>query len=230
MNILVTGGAGFIGSHLVEALLDCGNKVTVLDNLSSGRLENLQHLSGRDALRFVKGDILDPTLVNELVSECEQVYHLASAVGVFMVMEDPVQTVRTICEGTAIVLKAASKKGCRTLITSSSEVYGKGVRAPFAEGQDLVLGPTHVRRWVYACAKMIDEFLAIAYWEKHQIPTVCVRLFNAVGPRQSGGMVWSCHALSRWLSKTSPCRFTVQADKRAHSAMFLTLSTGLYLS
>ncbi|MBI1336161.1 MAG: NAD-dependent epimerase/dehydratase family protein [Phycisphaera sp.] len=190
-QVLVTGGAGFVGSHLTEALLASGDRVAVLDDLSTGNRENLRAVQNHPGLTFIDGSILDRTLVHRLIHESDTVYHLASAVGVRLVIEQPVRTIQTIVEGTDNVLTVARQTGCRVVLTSTSEVYGKGVRVPFAEGDDVVLGPTTRRRWVYACAKMLDEFLALAHRHEGGLPVTCVRLFNTVGPRQSGayGMV-----------------------------------------
>lgn len=191
MKALVTGGAGFIGSHLAEALTAEGAEVTVLDDLSTGRAANLASLEGRAGFRLVVGSVRDRALVGACVAGSEVVYHLASAVGVKLIIDEPVRTIQTIVEGTDNVLDAAREHGRRVLITSSSEVYGKAERLPFSESDDCVLGPSTTRRWAYACAKMLDEFLALAHWHESRLPVVCVRLFNTVGPRQTGryGMV-----------------------------------------
>jgi UDP-glucose 4-epimerase len=194
---LVTGGAGFIGSHLCEALGREGWGVTVLDDLSTGRRGNLaggakpQALPGAMGVELIVGSVLDEAVVEELVSGCDVVWHLASAVGVKKIIDEPVRTIQTIVKGTEVVLAACRRLGKPVLLTSSSEVYGKSDHVPFAEGDDVVIGPTATRRWVYACAKMLDEFLALAHWHEARAKVVCVRLFNTVGPRQSGqyGMV-----------------------------------------
>ncbi len=188
MHVLVTGGAGFIGSHLTDALLRRGDRVTVIDDLSTGRRENLP---ASPQLNLVVDTVLNRPLVEQLVARSELVFHLASAVGVMLVVEQPVRTIQSIVEGTDSVLTAARKHRKRTLVTSSSEVYGKGMKVPFRESDDTVLGPTHARRWAYACAKMLDEFLALSHHHEAQLPVTCVRLFNTVGPRQTGryGMV-----------------------------------------
>ncbi|MBL4701359.1 MAG: GDP-mannose 4,6-dehydratase, partial [Phycisphaeraceae bacterium] len=188
---LITGGSGFIGSHLCEKLLDNGDHVTVLDNLATGRLENIATLRPHPNFRFVEGSVLDVPLVNKLVEQCDEIYHLASAVGVQLIIDQPVNTIQTIVDGTRIVLQAASQTNKPILLTSTSEVYGKGLKVPFSENDDVVLGPTSTRRWLYASAKMLDEFLALAHWYETKLPVIIVRLFNTVGPRQIGqyGMV-----------------------------------------
>lgn len=191
MNVLVTGGAGFIGSHLTEALLSRGDRVTGLDDLSTGRRENQVAFTENENYQFAEGNILDETLMDQLVADADVVYHLASAVGVQLIIDQPVKTIQTIVGGTDVMLRMAHRHNKPTLVTSSSEVYGKGSKIPFNESDDVVLGPTMTRRWVYACAKMLDEFLALAHWYESKLPVVCVRLFNTVGPRQTGqyGMV-----------------------------------------
>jgi UDP-glucose 4-epimerase len=191
MRYLVTGGSGFIGSHLAERLLDDGHGVLVLDDLSTGRYDNVAHLEGRPGFELRVASVIDPTLVERCVIECQAVFHLASAVGVRLVVDQPVKTIETIVEGTDVVLKACARYRRPVLLTSTSEVYGKGAKVPFAEGDDCVIGPTTTRRWAYASAKMLDEFRAQAYWHEARLPVVIARLFNTVGPRQTGryGMV-----------------------------------------
>jgi UDP-glucose 4-epimerase len=188
---LVTGGAGFIGSHLCDALLDGGDEVYVVDDLSTGRLENIVHLRHRQGFNFIAGDAADRALMDEVVGAVDCVFHLAAAVGVALVAENPVRTIETNVHCTEVVFEAASRTNTPVLLASTSEVYGKSRDLPFREGGDLSLGPTSVGRWAYACSKAIDEFLAVAYWKEHRLPTIVVRLFNTVGPRQTGryGMV-----------------------------------------
>jgi UDP-glucose 4-epimerase len=191
MHFLITGGAGFIGSHLAERLLEQGDRVTVLDDLSTGRAENVARLGVQGSFHFVRGSVEEESTINLLMSQCDAVFHLASAVGVQLIVDEPVRTIRTTIHGTEVVLEAAHRFGRPVLITSSSEVYGKGARVPFAEDDDVVMGPTRHTRWCYAYSKAIDEFLGLAYHKQYGLPLVIVRLFNTVGPRQVGqyGMV-----------------------------------------
>ncbi len=191
MRYLITGGAGFIGSHLSERLLDAGHSVLVLDDLSTGRYENIAHLEGRAGFELRVASVTDPGVVERCVTECQSVFHLASAVGVRLVVEEPVKTIETIVNGTDVLFRSAARYRRPVLLTSTSEVYGKSNKIPFAEGDDCVMGPTTTRRWAYACAKALDEFLALAHWYQTRLPVVVVRLFNTVGPRQTGryGMV-----------------------------------------
>src|SRR5215510_4753019 len=191
MKVLITGGAGFVGSHLAERLLERGDEVHVIDDLSTGSIDNIDHIKNHANFRYHIDTIRNQQLTAELVDRCDIIYHLAAAVGVRLIVESPVNTIETNIRGTDIVLSLAAKKRKRVLITSTSEVYGKRESVPFREDDDLVLGPTNKGRWSYACSKAIDEFLAIAYWKEKRVPTVIVRLFNTVGPRQTGryGMV-----------------------------------------
>ena len=191
MRYLITSGAGFIGSHLAEGLLEKGAKVTVLDDLSTGAIRNIKHLKARSGFDYVIDSVLNRSLVAELVDDCDVVFHLAAAVGVKLIVDSPVRTIETNIRGTEVVLECANKKKKKVLLTSTSEVYGKAPQTPFAEDDDLVLGPTVKGRWSYACSKAIDEFLALAYWKEEGLPVVVARLFNTVGPRQTGryGMV-----------------------------------------
>ena len=191
MKVLITGGAGFIGSHLAERYLSRGDEVYVIDDLSTGGMENIRHLKEDPLFNLNIDSITNYRLVSELVDLCDITYHLAASVGVRLIVESPVRAIETNIRGTEIVLSVAAKKHKRVLITSTSEVYGKLDRVPFREDDDLVMGPTSKGRWSYACSKAIDEFLAIAYWKEKRVPTVIARLFNTVGPRQTGryGMV-----------------------------------------
>ncbi len=191
MRALITGGAGFIGSHLAERLLARGNEVHVLDDLSTGSIENLERIKRHPSLHYYIDTVTNRHLTAELVDLCDVIYHLAAAVGVRLIVDSPVRTIETNIQGTEVVLSLAAKKGKRVLITSTSEVYGKREHTPFREDDDLVMGPPDKGRWSYACSKAIDEFLAIAYWKEKRVPTLIVRLFNTVGPRQTSqyGMV-----------------------------------------
>jgi nucleoside-diphosphate-sugar epimerase len=191
MKVLITGGAGFIGSHLAEAHLKRGDEVFIIDDLSTGSMENIRRIKGLSKFHYYLDSVTNHQLMAELVDLCDAVYHLAAAVGVRLIVESPVKTIETNIRGTEVVLHLAAKKRKRVLITSTSEVYGKRDRVPFSEDDDLVMGATDKGRWSYACSKAIDEFLAIAYWKEKKVPTVIARLFNTVGPRQTGryGMV-----------------------------------------
>ncbi|MCX6340356.1 MAG: GDP-mannose 4,6-dehydratase [Candidatus Aureabacteria bacterium] len=192
MRVLITGGAGFIGSHLAEALLGRGAEVDVIDDLSTGSMANIDHLRANERFSYTIDTIMNCPLVAELVDRCDLVYHLAAAVGVRLIVESPVRTISTNIRGTEICLNVASKKGKKVVLASTSEVYGKSDRIPFREDDDIVLGPTVKSRWSYACSKAIDEFLALAYCREGKLPVVICRLFNIVGPRQTGryGMVF----------------------------------------
>ncbi|MCZ7646983.1 MAG: GDP-mannose 4,6-dehydratase [Planctomycetota bacterium] len=189
--VLITGGAGFIGSHLAERWLKAGARVTVVDDLSTGSWANIQHLAGRARLRALVASAGERELLEQLVPEHDLVYHLASAVGVKLVIDQPVKTIQTIFHATDVVLKVCARFRRPVLLTSTSEVYGKSAEAPFREDGDVVMGPTEKRRWAYACAKALDEFLALAHHHETRLPVFLVRLFNTVGPRQTGryGMV-----------------------------------------
>ncbi len=191
MRILVTGGAGFIGSHLCEALLGCGHEVWALDDLSTGRIENMRSFERHSRFRFLEGTVLDQSLVNGLVAQSERVFHLAAAVGVKYVLENPLRSLITNIRGTESVLQACAEHTRRVVLFSSSEVYGKGVAVPFSEDDDRLMGPTHKLRWSYAAGKAVDECLAQAYWQQQRLPVTIVRCFNTCGPRQSSayGMV-----------------------------------------
>jgi len=191
VKAFITGGAGFIGSHLAERLLDDGHEVIVLDNLSTGSIDNIAHLKGRPGFSYTIDSVTNESLLAELLDRSDVVFHLAAAVGVKLIVEQPVHTIETNVHGTEVVLKHANKKKKLVFIASTSEVYGKSADVPFREAADLVLGPSAKHRWAYACSKLIDEFLALAYWKEKKLPVVIVRLFNTVGPRQTGqyGMV-----------------------------------------
>lgn len=191
VNILITGGAGFIGSHLAEALLSQGHEVTIIDNLSTGRFENIAHLTESPSFHFAIESITNETVMDRLVSKSHLIFHLAAAVGVQLIVQKPVHTIETNIMGTEAVLRTALRYRVKVLLASSSEVYGKGNSIPFREDDDVVLGPTSRNRWAYAASKMVDEFLALAYHHEYGLPVTIFRLFNTVGPRQTGryGMV-----------------------------------------
>jgi UDP-glucose 4-epimerase len=191
VRYLITGGAGFIGSHLAERLLEQGDRVALLDNLSTGSMENIRHLKGSEHLEYHLDGIENKQLLAELVDDADVIVHLAAAVGVKLIVESPVRTIETNVNGTQTVLEAACKKKKLVLIASTSEVYGKNTNVPFLEDADLVLGPTTKGRWSYAASKALDEFLALSYWKEKKLPVIVARFFNTVGPRQTGryGMV-----------------------------------------
>ncbi len=190
-RVLITGGAGFVGSHLAETLLARGHTVTIVDDLSTGRFENIAHLTGHPRFRFAIDTITNEVVMDRLASECDVIFHLAAAVGVRLIVEQPVHTIETNVMATEVVLKTALRYRAKVLLASTSEVYGKGNRVPFREDDDVVLGPTSRSRWAYAASKMVDEFLGLAYYREKGLPVVVFRLFNTVGPRQTGryGMV-----------------------------------------
>jgi UDP-glucose 4-epimerase len=191
MKALITGGAGFVGSHLAEALLARGDEVFILDNLSTGSIENIEHLKEDKRFHYAIDSVMNEPVMAELIDRVDVVFHLAAAVGVRLIVESPVNTIETNVHATELVLKIANKKKKKVVVASTSEVYGKSNAVPFREDADLVLGPTLKGRWSYACSKAIDEFLALAYYKEKHLPVVVVRLFNTVGPRQTGryGMV-----------------------------------------
>ena len=191
MKALITGGAGFIGSHLAERLLDLGHDVAVIDDLSTGSINNIAHLKTSARFSYVVDSVTNEPMLAEMIDRSDVVFHLAAAVGVKLIVERPVHTIETNVHGTEVVLKHANKKRKLVFLASTSEVYGKSTDVPFRETADLVLGPSEKHRWAYACSKLIDEFLALAYWKEKKLPVVVVRLFNTVGPRQTGqyGMV-----------------------------------------
>jgi nucleoside-diphosphate-sugar epimerase len=191
MQVLITGGAGFIGSHLAEAYLARGDEVWILDDLSTGGIRNVEHLRDQPKFHYLIETVMNVPVLAESIDRCDAVIHLAAAVGVRLIVESPVNTIETNIKGTENVLMLASKKKKKVFIASTSEVYGKSTRVPFKEDDDLVLGPTTKGRWSYACSKALDEFLGVAYWKERKLPVVIARLFNTVGPRQTGryGMV-----------------------------------------
>jgi UDP-glucose 4-epimerase len=191
MKVLITGGAGFIGSHLTDALLSAGHEVTIIDDLSTGKLENIAHVRNFPNFHFAIETIMNQTVMDRLVSECDVIYHLASAVGVELIVNRPVEVIERCILGTDVVLKIANRYKKRVLLTSTSEIYGKNTKTPFNEEDDRLLGPTTKSRWSYSCSKAIDEFLALAYFKEKNLPIIIVRLFNTIGPRQTGqyGMV-----------------------------------------
>jgi UDP-glucose 4-epimerase len=191
MRVLITGGAGFIGSHLAEALLAARHEVFVLDDLSTGSIDNIAHLKGRPGFHYTIDTVFNDHLVAEMVDRADTIFHLAAAVGVKLIVQEPVHTIETNVHGTEVILRHAAKKKKLVLIASTSEVYGKSTAVPFREDADLVMGATTRHRWAYACSKALDEFLALAYWKEKKLPVIVVRFFNTVGPRQTGqyGMV-----------------------------------------
>ena len=191
MNVLITGGAGFIGSHLGEAILSRGHHVVAVDDLSTGSLDNIAHLLSRGDFQFVRESVRNASTMTALVDRCEAIFHLAAAVGVQLIVDDPVHTIETNIHGTEVVLGLANKFRRKVLVASTSEVYGKNTKVPFSEDDDTTLGSTRFTRWSYACSKMVDEFLAQAYHDQYGLPAVICRFFNTIGPRQTGryGMV-----------------------------------------
>lgn len=191
VNVLITGGCGFIGSHLAEALLAQGDSVVVVDDLSTGRFENVEHLTANPRFHFAITTIANEMVMDRLISECDVIYHLAAAVGVELIVRDPVRVIEANVKGCEVVLRIAARYRKKVLLASTSEVYGKSDAVPFREDSDSVLGPTSKNRWSYACSKAMDEFLALAYYRQYALPVVIMRLFNTVGPRQTGryGMV-----------------------------------------
>jgi UDP-glucose 4-epimerase len=191
LRVLITGGAGFIGSHLSDAYLQRGDEVFIVDDLSTGSIENIRHLKDHPGFHYTIDNVANQPVTAELVDQCDVIFHLAAAVGVKLIVESPVRTIETNVHGTEVVLSLANKKKKKVLIASTSEVYGLSAEIPFREDGNLVMGATTKGRWSYACSKAIDEFLALAYWREKKLPTTVVRLFNTVGPRQTGqyGMV-----------------------------------------
>ncbi|MDX2162282.1 MAG: GDP-mannose 4,6-dehydratase [bacterium] len=205
-HALITGGAGFIGSHLTEHLLAQGYTVTIIDNLSTGRIDNLQAVEGTPGLRIAIEDIRNANVMDRLVSECDVIYHLAAAVGVERIIQEPIETIETNIGGTEVVLKTARRYRKKVMIASTSEVYGKGVRIPFTEDDDSLLGATTRSRWSYAASKAIDEFLALAYHRQVGLPVVIFRLFNTVGPRQTGQYGMVLPRFAGWAVKGEPIK------------------------
>ncbi len=204
MKAFITGGAGFIGSHLAERLLSDGHDVVVLDNLSTGRLGNMEAFREHVRFQFIRGDIRDTSLVQLLAAECDVIFHLAAAVGVQLIADDPVRTIETNIGGTETVLEIANKFNRRILIASTSEVYGKSESIPFREEDDLVLGSTSLSRWSYACSKAVDEFLGQAYYQQYGLGVVIARFFNTIGPRQTGRYGMVVPRFVEWALKDEP--------------------------
>lgn len=190
-KVLITGGAGFIGSHLAEKLLKNGDEIFVVDDLSTGSLKNIEHLRNKEGFHFIEGSVLNEDLMAKTVEQVDEVYHLAAAVGIKTILDKPLDSLLTNIRGTEIVLQEVAKKGAKVLIASSSEVYGKGDKVPFKESDDRTYGSAYNDRWTYAFSKAVDEFLGLAYWREKKLPIIIVRLFNVIGPRQTGfyGMV-----------------------------------------
>jgi UDP-glucose 4-epimerase len=203
-HALITGGAGFIGSHLAELLLATGQQVTIIDNLSTGQFRNIAHLDGQPGFRYAIEDIRNIHVMDRLVSECHVIYHLAAAVGVQKIISEPIETIEVNIGGTEVVLKTARRYRKKVLIASTSEIYGKGVRFPFQEDDDRLMGPTTRSRWSYAASKAIDEFLALAYHKEVGLPVIIMRLFNTVGPRQTGQYGMVLPRFVKWALVDSP--------------------------
>lgn len=204
MRYLVTGGAGFIGSHLCELLVEDGCQVVAIDDLSTGRLENLEALKFSENFQFVRENILNAQVLDRLASQADIIVHLAAAVGVKLIVEDPVHTIETNIMGSEMVLRTANRYGCKVLIASSSEVYGKGSKVPFSEEDDCLIGPTTHNRWAYATSKAIDEFLGLAYYHQFGLPVVIMRFFNTIGPRQTGRYGMVVPRFVRWALQNEP--------------------------
>ncbi len=207
-RVLITGGAGFIGSHLAESLLNQGHEVTIIDNLSTGRFENIAHLEGNPRFHYAIEDIRNATVMDRLVSECDVIHHLAAAVGVFSIVSNPIETIEVNVGGTQTVLQIARRYRRKVLLASTSEVYGKGVKVPFSEEDDCVTGPTTRSRWSYAASKALDEFLGLAYHREIGLPVVIFRLFNTVGPRQVGHYGMVLPRFVRWALDGEPLQVT----------------------
>lgn len=214
VRALITGGAGFIGSHLAERLLNAGEEVTIIDNLSTGQFENIAHLEKRIGFRLAIEDIRNATVMDRLVSECDVIYHLAAAVGVFSIVDSPIDTIEINVGGTEIVLRTARRYRKKVLIASTSEVYGKNEKVPFSEDDDRTLGPTSKSRWSYAASKELDEFLALAYKQAASLPVVIIRLFNTVGPRQRGHYGMVLPRFVQWALKNEPIEVYGSGDQQ----------------
>jgi len=204
MRVLITGGAGFIGSHLAEALLANGNSVMLVDDLSTGSLDNIRHLRGNPRLEFIRESIRNDTVMTPLVDRCDIIYHLAAAVGVQLIVQRPVHTIETNIHGSEVILNLANKFGRKIFVASTSEVYGKSANVPFKEDDDTVFGSTRFSRWSYACSKMVDEFLALAYCEQYGLPAIVCRFFNTIGPRQTGQYGMVVPRFVRWALTNKP--------------------------
>ncbi|MCD6304564.1 MAG: GDP-mannose 4,6-dehydratase [Planctomycetes bacterium] len=206
MNALITGGAGFIGSHLAEALLSAGHDVVVVDDLSTGSMDNIAHLLAREGFRFVRESVRNAVTMTPLVERCDVIFHLAAAVGVQLIVDRPVHTIETNIHGSEVMLNLANKFGRKIIVASTSEVYGKNTKVPFSEDDDTTLGSTRFTRWSYACSKMVDEFLALAYHDQYGLPAVICRFFNTVGPRQTGQYGMVIPRFVRWALAGEPLR------------------------
>ena len=203
-KVLVTGGAGFIGSNLCRHLLDEGNDVTVVDDLSTGRIENIKSLQNKNNFEFVRQTVRNAPAMNDIIEKCDVIYHLAAAVGVNLIVDEPVHTIETNIGGTEVVLKAANKFKKKILLVSSSEVYGKNEKVPFCEDDDTLLGSTRFPRWSYASSKMIDEFLGLAYHKQYNLDVIITRFFNIIGPRQSGQYGMVVPRFIQWVLNNEP--------------------------
>jgi len=204
MRVLITGGAGFIGSHLAEAVLARGDSVMLVDDLSTGSLDNIRHLRGNPRLEFVRESVRNDTTMTPLVDRCDMIYHLAAAVGVQLIVQRPVHTIETNIHGSEVILNLANKFGRKIFVASTSEVYGKSTNVPFKEDDDTVFGSTRFSRWSYACSKMVDEFLALAYHDQFGLPAIVCRFFNTVGPRQTGQYGMVVPRFVRWALANEP--------------------------